>query len=177
MLALSWRHSLGTDYDPNPFVQQAFKNIAMGQVSMSCEEARNMGYLRPTDRVTMDIDALLMDAKNLALGLATAGYTPPRKRRFKLPGADGRAAIELFLLTLHQGGHATAHDMVVGKEIARVMTGGNAPAGSWVTEEDILELEREGFLRLLGTSATQDRIAYMLQNNKQLRNDEVGTIL
>ena len=160
----------GVDYDPNPFIQQAFKNIALGQVSTSCEEARNMGYLRPSDRVTMDIDALLMDAKNWALGLATSGYTPPQKRRFKLSGADGRAAIELFLVTMQQGGYASEHDLVVGKEIANVLTGGNKPAGTWVTEEDILDLEREGFLRLLGTQKTQERISYMLQNNKPLRN-------
>jgi 3-hydroxyacyl-CoA dehydrogenase len=160
----------GTEYDPNPFVQQAFKNIALGQVSSSCEEARKMGYLRAADRVTMDPDALISDAKALALGLAEAGYRAPRKRRFKLPGSDGRSAIELFLYQMQQGGYASEHDVAVGKEIAYVMTGGSKPSGTWSTEEDILELERQGFLKLLGTKKTHARIQHMLQTNKPLRN-------
>jgi 3-hydroxyacyl-CoA dehydrogenase len=160
----------GTEYDPNPFVQKAFENIAMAKVSMSAEEARAMGYLRPTDRLSLDADAQIQDAKKLALGLADGGYKPPRKRKFKLPGASGRAAIEVFLASMHQGGYATAHDVVVGKEIAYILTGGDRPANHWSDEQHILELEREGFLRLLGTKPTQARIQHMLQTNKPLRN-------
>ncbi len=104
----------GTEYDPNPFVQQAYRNIALARVSMSAEEARAMGYLRPTDRLSLDPDALVRDARQVVLGLAQAGYLPPRKRRFKLPGRSGRAAIEMFLYTMNQGGYATDHDDVVG---------------------------------------------------------------
>jgi len=160
----------GTAYDPNPFVQNAFKNIATAQVAVSAEEARAMGYLRPSDRLTLDPDALIGDAKKAALGLVMAGYKAPRKRRFKLPGASGRAAIELFLYQMHEGGFATDHDLTVGKKLAWVMTGGDIPNGTVVDEDHILTLEREAFLWLCGTQATQDRIMHMLNTGKPLRN-------
>ena len=160
----------GTEYDPNPFVQQAFKNIALASVATSAEQARALGYLRPTDSLTLDPDALIQSAKKAALGLAEGGFVPPHKRRFKLPGAQGRAAIELFLYQMREGGYATPHDLVVSKQLARVMTGGDVPAGTWVTEERVLELEREAFLSLCGTEATQARIMHMLEKGKPLRN-------
>ena len=130
----------GTAYDPNPFVQAAFKNIALAHVATSAEEARAIGYLRPSDRITMDPDALIQDAKNLAIGLVTSGYKPRRPRRFKLPGPSGRAAIELFLYQMHKGGYATGHDVTVGKKLATIMTGGNIPSGTVVDEQHILDL-------------------------------------
>ena len=81
------------EYDPNPFVQKAFERIALAKVSTSCEEARGMGYLRPSDRVTLNPEHLLSDAKRLAMGLVQGGYKPPRQRTVRLPGASGRAAI------------------------------------------------------------------------------------
>ncbi len=160
----------GTEYDPNPFVQAAYKNIAMAQVAVSAEEGRQMRYLRPSDRISLDPDALIQDARNVVMGLRTAGYKPPRRRRFKVPGPTGRAAIELFLYQMHQGGWATDHDMVVGKKLAWVMTGGDRPFGAWATEADILDLEREAFLSLCGHPDTQARIQHMLQTGKPLRN-------
>jgi 3-hydroxyacyl-CoA dehydrogenase len=160
----------GTEVDPNPFVQQAYRNIALAKVSMSAEEARAMGYLRPTDRLSLDPDALVQDAKQVVLGLALAGYRPPRKRRFKLPGPSGRAAIEMFLYTMNQGGYATDHDVVVGKKLAHVMTGGDIPTNGWVEEDAILELEREAFMSLCGEQKTLDRMQHMLQTGKPLRN-------
>ena len=160
----------GTVYDPNPFVQAAFKNIGMATVATSAEEARNMGYLRPTDRLTLDPDALIHDAKNLALGLRKAGYKPPRKPKMKLPGPSGRAAIELFLYGMMKGGYASEHDALIGKKIAHVMTGGDIPTNSWVEEERLLELEREAFVSLCGERKTQERIQHMLTTGKPLRN-------
>ncbi len=160
----------GTDYDPNPFVQQAFKNIGLAQVATSAEEARAKGYLRPTDGVTLDPDALIHDAKQAALALVQAGYRPPRPTRFKLPGPSGASAIELFLYQMHEGGFATDHDLVVGKQLARVLTGGDIPSGTWVTEDHILDLEREAFVSLCGTEGTQKRIQHMLSTGKPLRN-------
>jgi 3-hydroxyacyl-CoA dehydrogenase len=120
----------GTEYDSNAFVQQAFKNIALAAVATSAEQARAYGYLRPTDTLTLDPDALIQSAKKAALGLAEGGFVPPHKRRFKLPGAQGRAAIELFLYQMREGGYATPHDLVVSKKLAWVMTGGDVPAGT-----------------------------------------------
>ena len=129
-----------------------------------------MGYLRPTDRVTLDPDALVGDARKLVLGLAQGGYAPPRKRRFKVPGPSGRAAIELFLYQMHEGGYATDHDLVVSKKLAYVLTGGDVPSGTWLDEARMLELEREAFLSLCGTEGTQARIQHMLSTGKPLRN-------
>ena len=160
----------GTEYDPNPFVQAAYKNIALAKVATSAEEARAIGYLRPTDRLTLDPDALIHDAKQAVLGLTMAGYKPPKPRKFMLPGPSGRTAIELFLYQMHEAGWATDHDMVVGKKLAYVMTGGDIPNKTWVAEEQILELEREAFLSLCGTEATQARIEHMLSTGRPLRN-------
>jgi 3-hydroxyacyl-CoA dehydrogenase len=160
----------GTEYDPNPFVQAAYKNIAMAHVAVSAEGAREVRYLRPSDRISLDPDAVILDAKKVVLGLRQAGYKAPRKVKFKVPGPTGRAAIELFLYQMHQGGWATDHDMVVGKKLAYVMTGGERPFGSWVDEQYILELEREAFLWLCGHKDTQARIQHMLQTGKPLRN-------
>ncbi len=160
----------GTEYDPNPFVQNVFRNMALAKVSMSAEEARGMGYLRATDKLVLDPDALIHEAKRMALGLAQSGYKAPRKRRFKLPGASGRAAIELFLYQMHEGGYATDHDVTVSKKLAWVLTGGDVPAGTWLGEDQIIELEREAFLSLAGMEKTQERIQHMLMKGKPLRN-------
>jgi len=160
----------GTAYDPNPLVQQAFKHIGMATVATSAEEARNMGFLRPQDRLTLDPDALIHDAKNLALGLRKAGYKPPRRPKMKLPGPSGRAAIELFLYGMQMGGYVSEHDAKIGKKIAYVMTGGDIPTNSWVSEQQLLDLEREAFISLCGERKTQERIQHMLSTGKPLRN-------
>ena len=160
----------GVNYDPNPFVQKIFEHIGLAKVATSVEEARAMGILRPQDRVVMNPDQLVAEAKKTALGLLTAGYQPPRQRTVKVPGASARAAVELYLYQMSEGGYATAHDVVVGKWLAWVLTGGDAPAGAVLTEEDLLALERKAFVELAKTPATQARIQHMLQTNKPLRN-------
>ena len=160
----------GTTYDPNPFVQAAFKHVGMATVATSAEEARNMGFLRPQDRLTLDPDALIYDAKNLALGLRKAGYKPPRKPKMKLPGPSGRAAIELFLYQMQMGGYISEHDAKIGQKIAYVMTGGDIPTNAWVSEQHLLDLEREAFISLCGERKTQERIQHMLSTGKPLRN-------
>jgi 3-hydroxyacyl-CoA dehydrogenase len=158
------------DYDPNPFVQKAFERIGLAKMSMSAEEARDMGYLRPTDRLVMNPDRLIGEAKRTALGLVQAGWEPPRRRTVKVPGPTGRAAIELFLYQMHEGGFATDHDVTVGKQLAVVLTGGDVPWGTVRTEQDLLDLEREVFLSLAGTKPTQARIEHFLKTGKPLRN-------
>ncbi len=160
----------GVAYDPNPFVQKAFEHIGMAKVATSCEEARDAGFLRPNDHVTLDPDRHIADAKRVALGLHVGGYKPPRRKTFKLPGASGRGAIEAFLFQMRAGGYATPHDLVVGKKLAYVMTGGDCPVGAARGEQDILDLEREIFLQLCGHPDTQARIQHMLEKGKPLRN-------
>ena len=160
----------GVAYDPNPFVQKAFEYIATAKVATSAEEARDQGFLRVGDKVTTDPDRLIFDAKRTALGLVAGGYRAPLRRSFKLPGSQGRAAIELFLYQMNQGGFATDHDRVIGQKLAFVLTGGDIPSGGTRTEQDILDLEREAFVSLCGTEKTQARIQHMLEKGKPLRN-------
>jgi 3-hydroxyacyl-CoA dehydrogenase len=158
------------DYDPNPFIQKVFERIGMAKVTRSAEEARNWGYLRPNDRVVLNPDRVLAEAHATAAGLARAGYTPPARRTVKLPGASGRAAIELFLFQMREGGYATEHDVTVGRHLANILTGGDIPAGTAVSEQHLLDLEREAFLSLCGEEKTRMRMLHMLQTNKPLRN-------
>jgi len=158
------------EYDPTPFVAKAFERIAMAKVSSSAQEARSWGYLRNSDRIVLDGDALLAEAKKLALGLAQSGYQAPAPRTVKVPGTTGKAAIELFLYGMREGGYATPHDIVVGNKLAKVMAGGDVPAGTVRTEQDLLDLEREAFLSLCGEPNTIARIQHMLQTGKPLRN-------
>ncbi|MCB9669276.1 MAG: 3-hydroxyacyl-CoA dehydrogenase/enoyl-CoA hydratase family protein [Alphaproteobacteria bacterium] len=158
------------EYDPNPFVQKAFERIGLAKVATSAGEARDLGFLRATDTITMNPAHLLHDAKKRARGLADGGYVAPRKRTVKLPGPSGKAAIELFLYQMHEGGFATEHDVTVGKALAKVLTGGDIPPGTVRTEQDLLDLEREVFMGLCGEPKSQARMQHMLQTGKPLRN-------
>ncbi len=160
----------GVVVDPNPFVQKAFEYIATAKIFMSAEEARDARFLRVTDRVVMDPDAVIGTAKTVALGLVAGDYQPPKPKTFRLPGTQGRATLELGLYQFNKGGQATDYDVVVGKKVAHVLCGGDVPSGTLRTEQDILDLEREAFLSLCGNPQTQARIQHMLEKGKPLRN-------
>jgi 3-hydroxyacyl-CoA dehydrogenase len=157
-------------FDPNPFIQKAFERIGTAQVATSGEEARAWGYLRPTDLMVLDIDARLGAAKRLARGLADGGYQAPRPRTAPAAGENCRAAIDAYLYGMAQGGFATPHDLTVGKRLANVLCGGDVPAGTRLSEQAYLDLEREAFLSLCGEEKTRDRIQAMLMTGKPLRN-------
>lgn len=158
------------DFDPNPFVQKAFERIATAQVATSGGQAKAWGYLRPTDALVLDADARIHAAKQLAKGLAVGGYVPPTPRTVPAAGPTCRAAIEAYLFQMEQGGYASAHDVLVGKRLANVLTGGDVPAGTRLTEQQLLDLEREAFLSLCGEEKTRARIEHMLTTGKPLRN-------
>ncbi len=160
----------GVAVDPNPYVQKVFEYIATAKIFMSAEEARDGRFLRVTDRVEMDPEAVIGTAKQVALGLVAGAYQPPRPRTAKVPGSQGRATLELALYQFNQGGQATDYDVVVGKKVANVLCGGDVPFGTIRTEQDILDLEREAFLSLCGNPQTQARIQHMLEKGKPLRN-------
>lgn len=160
----------GVAVDPNPFVQKAFEYIATAKIFMSAEEARDARFLRVTDRMVMDPDAVIGTAKTVALGLVAGDYQPPKPKTFRLPGTQGRATLELGLYQFNKGGQATDYDVVVGKKVAHVLCGGDVPSGTLRTEQDILDLEREAFLSLCGNPQTQARIQHMLEKGKPLRN-------
>ncbi|HVZ48961.1 MAG TPA: 3-hydroxyacyl-CoA dehydrogenase/enoyl-CoA hydratase family protein [Gemmatimonadaceae bacterium] len=155
--------------DPFEGVKRAFQLIALAQTSTSAHEARKMGFLRPVaDRITMNRDLLLADAKAQVLALAP-DYVAPPMRTIRALGNEALGNLNYALFAFREAGQASAHDVRIGKEVAYVLAGGDGPPRQ-VTERDILDLERDAFLRLLGTAETQARITYMLETGKPLRN-------
>ena len=153
-----------------PFLRRAFETIAMAKVATSGDEAFDLGYLRPYDKVELNRDQQLWTAKRMAIGLAEEGYRPPLPRSFYLPGKDGLATIQMFLHNMKLTHWISAHDEKVGSYIGNILCGGDTTINNPVSEETILELEREAFVSLCGEPKTQERIQYMLLNNKPLRN-------
>jgi 3-hydroxyacyl-CoA dehydrogenase len=154
---------------PMPAPARVFEMVSTAKVSKSAADARDMGILRRTDRITMNRNRLLADAKARALELAV-DYMAPEPRDIMLPGASGRIALEQAVDGFAKTGMATKHDVVVSKELARVLTGGDTDMLDPVSEKRLLELERESFLRLLKTSGTLARIEHTLETGKPLRN-------
>lgn len=156
--------------DVLPFVSKHFQNILMGKVSGSAAELEGMGYMRPCDNVTMDIDRLIADAKQKVLALS-ATYRPGQpKEGLKAPGRDVAAALKNQLYNMHVGGFISEYEVELGSTIAEVITGGDVPAGTLISEQYLLDLEREGFLKLCGNEKTAERIENMLKTGKVLRN-------
>jgi 3-hydroxyacyl-CoA dehydrogenase len=160
----------GTDIDTYAFVTQTFKNIALAKVSTSAEEAKAFGYFRNSDGVSFDRARQLWEAKQRAIGLAAAGHHPPAPRAYKLPGENGIATLQMLVNTLHAGKYASEHDVKISMKLAHVLCGGLSGHTHAVTEDEILELEREAFLSLCGEPLSQARMQTMLQTNKPLRN-------
>ncbi len=154
---------------PMPAVAKAFEMIGTAQVSKSAFEAKEMGFLRATDGITMNRDRVLADAKAKALALAK-DYQPPKEQIIALPGPTGVAALKLALSGFIATGKATPHDVTVSLALAKVLTGGKTDHTETVTEKDLLKLERQAFLELLKTNATLARIEHMLDTGKPLRN-------
>jgi 3-hydroxyacyl-CoA dehydrogenase len=154
--------------DPFEGVKRAFRLIALAQTSTSALEAKRMGLLRKTDRITMNRDLLIADAKQRVLDLAP-DYVPAPPRTIRALGTEGLGNLRYALFAFQEAGQATAHDVRIGNEVAYVLCGGDGPP-RMVTEQDILDLEREAFLKLLGTKETQARIEAMLKTGKPLRN-------
>ncbi len=160
----------GVELDTYAAVTQVFKNIALAKVATSAEEGKAFGYFQQTDGVSFDRARQLWETKQRALGLAQSGYHPPVPRAYKLPGESGIATLRMMVNTLVHGGYASEHDAKIAMKLANVLCGGTTGATHAVTEDEILELEREAFVSLCGEPLSQARMQYMLQNNKPLRN-------
>jgi len=158
------------DADFLPFVRQAFETVAMAKVGTSAKEAQKLGYMRSTDKMTINRDHLIYDAKRSVLDLVREGYRPPRKKNIKVMGERGYALLQMGLFYMREGDYISQYDEHVGRKVAHIMTGGNLPDGTEVTEQHILDLEREAFVSLCGEQKTQARIEYMLKTGKPLRN-------
>jgi 3-hydroxyacyl-CoA dehydrogenase len=152
-------------------LRRVFENIAMAKVSTSAAEARALGLLAPADRITLNRERLLLDAKAQAATLAAAGYSAPQPRTaVPAPGTSALAAMETGAFLMGEAGFASEHDQKVARWIANILAGGRVTAGSPVSEQYLLDLEREAFLSLCGERKTQERIAFTLKTGKPLRN-------
>ncbi len=154
---------------PMPAVMKAFETISTAQVSRSAALAKDLGYLRQDDGITMNRDRLLADAKQKALSLVE-GYRPPEKPVFRLPGAAGRVAFNGAVADFAKKGVATPYDVVVASRLANIVTGGEADIIDEVSEDQLLKLERAAFMESVKDARTQARVEHMLETGKPLRN-------
>jgi len=152
-------------------LRRAFETIALAKVSTSAAEARSLGLLSAADRITMNRERLLLDAKAQVAALAGAGYTPPQPRTsIPAPGIAALATLETGAFLMGEAGYASEHDQKVARWVAYILAGGRVTASSPVSEQYLLDLEREAFLSLCGERKTQERIAFTLKTGKPLRN-------
>lgn len=155
-----------------PTLIEKFKTIAMASVGLSAHEAFNYGYLRKgIDRVCVNTVRNIGEAKKEVLALASAGYVQPAPRQdVMVLGRSGLGALYVAAESLRLGGYASEHDIKIAKKVAYVLCGGDLSSPQKVSEQYLLDIEREAFLSLCGEQKTLERIAFMLQNNKPLRN-------
>jgi len=152
-------------------MKRAFELIATAKVATSAHEARSLGFLDERDRITMNRERVLSDAKARVLELVRAGYEPPVPRTdIPAPGENLLATLKMGVHMMRQGDYITDYEVKLGGKIAEVLCGGNVTPGSLVSEQYILDLEREGFKSLCGQKKTQERIQYTLKTGKTLRN-------
>ena len=152
-------------------LKKAFETIATAKVATSAEEARGLGFLSASDRITMNRERVLSDSKACALDLVRAGYRPPGPRTdIPAPGENILAALKMGVHLMRQGEYITEYEVKLATKIAEVLCGGNITPGTPVSEQYILDLEREGFKSLCGEKKTQERIQYTLKTGKTLRN-------
>ena len=153
-----------------PFLQQAFLQIGQAKVATSAEEARQMGVLGPADRVVLNRDHLLTEAKKEALHMVASDYKPPAPEPIYAAGRDMLGALQIGAWSFAEGKYITEYDLVIADKLAYVMSGGGLSKPGWVSEQYILDLEREAFLSLCGEEKTQARMWALLNTGKPLRN-------
>jgi 3-hydroxyacyl-CoA dehydrogenase len=171
MLMRANEHSAGGEnLDLFHALKPIFETIAMAKVSTSGEEARSLGFLRPSDLISMNRDRQVADAKRTALAMVRAGYHPPAPAEIRVLGDEFLAAAKLAIHMLVRGEFATEYDGVVGRKLANILAGGALSAPQMVSEQYILDLEREAFVSLCGERKTQERVAHTLKTGKPLRN-------
>ncbi len=157
------------DTDVSPFIFRHFTTIATARVSVCAAELPSMGFMRHGDAFTMNLDDLIHDAKQKVLALAVNHRAAP-PAELRAPGRSVAASIGTQLWNMRQGGFISAYDEHLGRTVARVITGGDVPPGTPITEDHLLELEREAFMSLCGEKRTLERIDHMLKKGKPLRN-------
>jgi 3-hydroxyacyl-CoA dehydrogenase len=157
--------------DVYPALRKTFETIGMAKVATSADEAREMGFLRQQDTWSMNGDHRIADAKDLALALARAGFEPPRPQQsIPVMGKAGLALVESVLFNMQEGRYISEHDRTIGRELGKILSGGDVPGPTTVSEQHLLDLEREVFLRLCGERKSLERMQAILKTGKPLRN-------
>jgi len=157
--------------DLQPAFRKTFETIGTAKVATSAAEAQELGFLRPGDTWSLNRNHLTADAKDLALGLAAGHYVSPGEdQAIPVMGTSGIALAESVLFNMEQGHYISDHDRKIGMELAKILAGGVVPPGTTVSEQDMLDLERESFMRLLGERKTLERMEHILKTGKPLRN-------
>jgi 3-hydroxyacyl-CoA dehydrogenase len=152
-------------------LKRSLETIALAKFSTSAAEGRTLGMIAPSDRITMNRERLLLDAKARAAIMANAGYAPPQPRTaIPAPGASALATLETGVFLMGEAGFASEHDQKIARWAAYILAGGRVTAGTPLTEQYLLDLEREAFLSLASERKTQERIAFTLKTGKPLRN-------
>jgi 3-hydroxyacyl-CoA dehydrogenase len=152
-------------------MKKAFETIATAKVATAAHEARGLGFLRTSDNITMNRERVLSDAKARTLEMVRSGYEPPQSRsNIPAPGENILATLKMGIHLMRQGEYITEYEVKIGTKVAEVLCGGNVTPGTPVSEQYILDLEREGFKSLCGEKKTQERIQYTLKTGKTLRN-------
>ena len=164
-----WIDDPSSPKGPMGSIVKIFENLGTAKVASSAQEARDMKFLLENDNITMNRSRLLNDAKEVCLNMIE-DYSPPEPNDYYLPGPSGKAALDLAVSDLVKAGHATPHDVVVTSELAHVLTGGKTDYLDKVSVDKILDMEREGFVKLVKTEATLERFEHMLTKGKPLRN-------
>lgn len=159
-----------TKVDMLPYVQKAFEAIAMATVATSARHAQELGFMRATDKVTVNQDYLLYNAKQTVLAMVLEGYSPPKQKPLKVLGEYGLATFKVGVQNMLWGGYISEHDQKIADAVAYVLCGGNIKADCLVSEQYLLDIEREAFLKLCSEEKTQERISYLLTSGKPLRN-------
>ena len=162
----------GQQADVLPHLQRTFETIAYAQVSASAQIAQERGFIEPTDTIVLNADDLIGVAQQKAIALSEVGYTAPRRndKSIYAVGSRGKAVLLAGIEQRRGGKLISDHDALIARKLAHVLCGGDLSAPQWVTEEHILQLEREAFAALLGEAKTQERMSYMLKHAKPLRN-------
>lgn len=171
MLARSLSRAMDVpNADLMPFVREVLETIGNAKVSTSADEAKELGYIRAADNVSMNEKFLIHDAKATALAMVQEGYRPPEKQKIAAVGQPVLSALTLGLYLWKEAKRITDYEFYIGKKLAYVLCGGDFSSQQEVDEEYFLNLEREAFLSLCGERKTQERMQYMLKNGKALRN-------
>ncbi|HRW50428.1 MAG TPA: 3-hydroxyacyl-CoA dehydrogenase/enoyl-CoA hydratase family protein, partial [Caldilinea sp.] len=163
-------HMNATNVNPTPYLRKVFETVGFAKVSTSGAEARELGYLSADDRVVLNSEHRIAEAKQAVLAMNEAGYRAPNVTgNVYAAGRDVVAAVNVEVHGMIQGGYISEYDGVVAGKLGYILAGGDLSQGQWMDEQYFLDLEREAFLSLVGNKKTQDRIQFMLENNKPLR--------